>query len=232
MAEQFNNCIIIQGITKKGKTFRPSDWSDRLSGILSSFDRGHRLAHHRFVRPQLINQVRCVIVDKQLESVNPDMFRFLMDFAGDNELQMCDGENAEQITAHVATKVVPAIRVAELLPSETALAFDVMSPIYPQFSLEEFTLFINDFMRKEGYRMVGVFRAGQKSASAVCGFRTRHSLRYGGCLRIEDWVAGDFAAQLNDFIKAESHRLGDLTVRFCDEIMQQCVLGFPDKSIG
>ncbi|MBR7002456.1 MAG: DUF3579 domain-containing protein, partial [Neisseriaceae bacterium] len=26
MAEQFENCIIIQGITQKGKTFRPSDW--------------------------------------------------------------------------------------------------------------------------------------------------------------------------------------------------------------
>ena len=221
MAEQFENCIIIQGITKKGKTFRPSDWSDRLSGILSSFDRGHRLAHHKFVRPQLINQVRCVIVDKQLESVNPDMFRFLMDFAGDNELQMCDGENAAQISANMAVKATPAIRVAELLPSETALAFDALSAIYPQFTLEEFTLFINDFMRKEGYRMVGVFKADQKSASAVCGFRTRHSLRYGGCLRIEDWAASDFSAQLNDFIQTEAARLGGLTVRFCDEIVQK-----------
>ena len=220
MSEQFENCIIIQGITQKGKTFRPSDWSDRLSGILSSFDRGHRLAHHKFVRPQLINQVRCVIVDKHLESVNPDMFRFLMDFAGDNELQMCDGEYATQISANVATKTPSAIRVAELLPSETALAFDALSTIYPQFKLEEFTLFINDFMRKEGYRMVGVFKAEQKSASAVCGFRTRHSLRYGGCLRIEDWVAGDFAAQLDDFIKAEAGRLGGLTIRFCDEIVR------------
>ena len=221
MSEQFENCIIIQGITKKGKTFRPSDWSDRLSGILSSFDRGHRLAHHKFVRPQLINQVRCVIVDKQLESVNPDMFRFLMDFAGDNELQMCDGENAAQISVNAAVKTAPAIRVAELLPSETVLAFDALSAIYPQFTLEEFTLFINDFMRKEGYRMVGVFKADQKSAAAVCGFRTRHSLRYGGCIRIEDWVAGDFSAQLNDFIQTESARLGGLTVRFCDEIVQK-----------
>ena len=221
MSEQFENCIIIQGITKKGKTFRPSDWSDRLSGILSSFDRGHRLAHHKFVRPQLINQVRCVIVDKQLENVNPDMFRFLMDFAGDNELQMCDGENAAQISANMAVKTTPAIRVAELLPSETALAFDALSAIYPQFTLEEFTLFINDFMRKEGYRMVGVFKADQKSASAVCGFRTRHSLRYGGCLRIEDWAASDFSAQLNDFIQTEAARLGGLTVRFCDEIVQK-----------
>ena len=221
MSEQFENCIIIQGITKKGKTFRPSDWSDRLSGILSSFDRGHRLAHHKFVRPQLINQVRCVIVDKQLESVNPDMFRFLMDFAGDNELQMCDGENAAQISANMAVKTTPDIRVAELLSSETALAFDALSAIYPQFTLEEFTLFINDFMRKEGYRMVGVFKADQKSASAVCGFRTRHSLRYGGCLRIEDWAASDFSAQLNDFIQTEAARLGGLTVRFCDEIVQK-----------
>ena len=29
--------IIIQGITSEGRTFRPSDWAERLSGILASF---------------------------------------------------------------------------------------------------------------------------------------------------------------------------------------------------
>ena len=28
--------IIIQGITSEGRTFRPSDWAERLSGILAS----------------------------------------------------------------------------------------------------------------------------------------------------------------------------------------------------
>ena len=28
--------IFIQGITKDGKTFRPSDWAERLAGVMSS----------------------------------------------------------------------------------------------------------------------------------------------------------------------------------------------------
>ena len=30
--------IVIQGVTSEGRTFRPSDWAERLAGILASFD--------------------------------------------------------------------------------------------------------------------------------------------------------------------------------------------------
>ena len=76
--------IVIQGITSNGKTFRPSDWSERLCGILSSFD-NNRLSYHDWVRPILVDDVRCVAVDKKLEQINESMFRFLMDFAHDND---------------------------------------------------------------------------------------------------------------------------------------------------
>lgn len=81
--------IVIQGITGKGKTFRPSDWSERLCGILSSFD-SNRLSYHDWVRPILVDNVRCVAVDKKLEQINPAMFHFLMDFAHDNDLRVID----------------------------------------------------------------------------------------------------------------------------------------------
>lgn len=222
MSEQFTHSIIIQGITKKGKTFRPSDWSDRLSGILSSFDRGHRLAHHQYVRPQLINQVRCVIVDKQLEAINPDMFRFLMDFAGDNELITCDGCEASEIGTKTQKQDKPTtdIRVAEITSSETDTAFETLSSVYSHIdNIENFTKFINDNMRPEGYRMIAVFESGKKSATAVCGFRVCHSLRFGACLKVEDWVAGNFVAQLTDAVNAEAQRQG-LTVRFLDDIVK------------
>ncbi|MES2088680.1 MAG: DUF3579 domain-containing protein, partial [Pseudomonadota bacterium] len=32
--------IFIQGLTKSGKTFRPSDWAERLAGAMSSFRPG------------------------------------------------------------------------------------------------------------------------------------------------------------------------------------------------
>ncbi|MBP6116924.1 MAG: DUF3579 domain-containing protein [Neisseriaceae bacterium] len=82
--------IVIQGITSSGKTFRPSDWADRLSGILSNFDSANRLSYHHYVRPMLLNNIRCVAIDKKLEKLNPPMFQFLMDFAGDNDLRVVD----------------------------------------------------------------------------------------------------------------------------------------------
>lgn len=82
--------IVIHGTTSKGKTFRPSDWAERLCGILSSFDKGNRLSYHQWVRPMLVDKVRCVAVDKKLEEINPPMFRFLMDFAADNDLRVMD----------------------------------------------------------------------------------------------------------------------------------------------
>ena len=81
--------IVIQGITSNGKTFRPSDWSERLCGILSSFD-NNRLSYHDWVRPILVDNVRCVAVDKKLKQINESMFRFLMDFAQDNDLRVID----------------------------------------------------------------------------------------------------------------------------------------------
>ena len=32
--------VFIQGITSDGRTFRPSDWAERLAGVMSSFRPG------------------------------------------------------------------------------------------------------------------------------------------------------------------------------------------------
>jgi hypothetical protein len=32
--------VFIQGITHEGKTFRPSDWAERLAGVMSQFRPG------------------------------------------------------------------------------------------------------------------------------------------------------------------------------------------------
>lgn len=82
--------IVIQGITQNGKKFRPSDWSERLCGVLSSFDQDHRLSYHQWVRPILVDNVRCVAVDRKLEQISASMFHFLMDFAHDNDLRIID----------------------------------------------------------------------------------------------------------------------------------------------
>ena len=116
------NEIIIHGTTSKGKTFRPSDWSERLCGILSSFDKGNRLSYHEWVRPILVDNVRCVGVDKKLEEINPPMFRFLMDFAADNDLRVMDCAVLEQEReAQAQAQAREQAEAAELAAAQTAL---------------------------------------------------------------------------------------------------------------
>ena len=69
--------IVIQGLTSEGRTFRPSDWAERLAGILASFGDDQKLAYHQFVRPMMLDNVRCVAVDKKLEKIQPAVYRFL-----------------------------------------------------------------------------------------------------------------------------------------------------------
>ncbi len=68
--------IIIHGTTSNGKVFRPSDWAERLCGILSSFNKDHRLSYHEWVHPVLIDKVRCVAISAQLENIDPGMSVF------------------------------------------------------------------------------------------------------------------------------------------------------------
>lgn len=88
MENQSLHDIIIHGTTSNGKVFRPSDWAERLCGILSSFNKDNRLSYSEWVAPILIDKVRCVSIAAELEQANPSMFRFLMDFAADNDLRV------------------------------------------------------------------------------------------------------------------------------------------------
>ncbi len=82
--------IVIQGITLQGRAFRPSDWSERLCGIMVTFggDRHTRYSPH--VQPMILDGVRCVVVEPALAEIEPRAYRFLFDFARDNELTVID----------------------------------------------------------------------------------------------------------------------------------------------
>ena len=43
-----------------------------------------------FVRPVMLDGVRCVVVEPSLEEAEPRAYRFLLDFAKDNELVVID----------------------------------------------------------------------------------------------------------------------------------------------
>lgn len=82
--------IIIRGVTESGKTFRPSDWSERLAGILCSFGGDNKISYSPYLRPIMLDNVRCLAVERRLESFDARAFQFLMGFAKDNHLQVMD----------------------------------------------------------------------------------------------------------------------------------------------
>jgi hypothetical protein len=88
--------FVITGLTLDGKPFRPSDWAERLCGVMSAFGGDHRMAYSPFVHPITANGVRCVVVDVRLETVEPMAYRFLLSFAKDNELQVRNGRISER----------------------------------------------------------------------------------------------------------------------------------------
>jgi hypothetical protein len=83
----------IQGVTLDGRTFRPSDWAERLAGAMSSFRPGGArggigafIGYSPYCVPQVINGVKCVIVNEALKSLEPMAWDFVMNFARDNRL--------------------------------------------------------------------------------------------------------------------------------------------------
>src|SRR3954469_10115021 len=88
--------FVILGITLDGKGFRPSDWAERLCGVMAAFGGDHRMQYSPFVHPITVNGVRGVVVDRRLEQIEPKAYRFLVNFARDNELRMREGRIEER----------------------------------------------------------------------------------------------------------------------------------------
>ena len=86
--------FVIQGLTEDGKGFRPSDWAERLCGVMSAFGGDRRMAYSPYVHPVTANGVKCVVVDIRLERLEPMAYRFLLSFAKDNALQVREGRVA------------------------------------------------------------------------------------------------------------------------------------------
>ena len=87
--------FVILGITREGRTFRPSDWAERLAGAMSSFrpvgskaGPGAHIGYSPYCVPQVIDGVRSVIVDEALRDLEPMAWDFVTNFAQDNNLQM------------------------------------------------------------------------------------------------------------------------------------------------
>lgn len=82
--------IIIEGLTRAGKPFRPSDWVDRMCSTYATFGPDRKLRYSPYLKPRLVNGVRCLAVNLKLKEINPDGFAQLMHFAEENQLSIKD----------------------------------------------------------------------------------------------------------------------------------------------
>lgn len=87
--------FFIQGLTGDGRQFRPSDWAERLCGVMACFrpQGGGPNAHLRYspyVRPTVLGGVKSVVVNEELREIEPLAYHFVLNFAKDNDLQIVD----------------------------------------------------------------------------------------------------------------------------------------------
>ena len=79
--------LIIESVRQDGRKFRPSDWIERLSANMGTFGRDHRLHYDTRVVPCMVNGEKCLVVDPELKSKNPEAYEFIMNFAESNGLR-------------------------------------------------------------------------------------------------------------------------------------------------
>ncbi len=82
--------IIIESTTRDGKAFRPSDWIDRICSSFATFGENRKLRYSPYLKPEVINGTRCLVVDMKLKDVSPERFEELMQFANENRLNVLD----------------------------------------------------------------------------------------------------------------------------------------------
>lgn len=90
VAESF----VILGVTQTGRKFRPSDWAERLCGVMSAFGAERRMTYSPYVQPGDRRGEKCVFVDGRIHDVEPMAYSFLVNFARDNELGVEPWESA------------------------------------------------------------------------------------------------------------------------------------------
>ena len=91
--------LCIQGVTHDGKVFRPSDWAERLAGVMSQFrpggpKPGSHLSYSPWCFPTSLlttyGEVKCVVINRDLRAAEPMAWDFVTNFAKDNNLQVVE----------------------------------------------------------------------------------------------------------------------------------------------
>ena len=88
MNELNGKCLLIESVQEDGRPFRPSDWVERLSGILAVFGPDQRLHYAPGAQPVMRGKVKCLAVNAGLRERDPASYAFILKFAHDNALRV------------------------------------------------------------------------------------------------------------------------------------------------
>ncbi|VAX08576.1 hypothetical protein MNBD_GAMMA25-834 [hydrothermal vent metagenome] len=88
MSRKEEEILVIHSAREDGGRLRPSDWIERISSTLASFDGDRRLHYSRSVQPCMIGDEKCLVVARGLEDSNPGAYEFIMNFANSNKLKI------------------------------------------------------------------------------------------------------------------------------------------------
>jgi hypothetical protein len=95
MVSQTAKELYILGVTSEGKAFRPSDWAERLAGVMSQFQPGGARAgshwsYSPWCVPMAVGSTKCVKIHPDLRDFNVMAWDFCINFAKDNDLQLSE----------------------------------------------------------------------------------------------------------------------------------------------
>ena len=107
MSDQVDE-FLIKGLTAEGKPFRPSDWAERLCGVMSAFGSDGRMQYSPYVYPITAAGLKCVVVDLYLCEIEPMAYNFLVNFAKENELQVRPGRAVKRELKEEDLQALPA----------------------------------------------------------------------------------------------------------------------------
>ena len=93
MSDSKSKKIVIEGVTEQGQVFRPSDWAERMSGTMASFNH-QRILYSPMLQPSVNHEgYKCVILDPKLKESSPQVYQSILDFAKANNLKICNEED-------------------------------------------------------------------------------------------------------------------------------------------
>lgn len=97
MISNLNEWVIL-GITLEGEVFAYPDWAERLCGMLVQQSGSNRISHSDYLFPTHIDGLPAVVVNAELERVDPESYNTVRQFARENNLKVRSGRTSESDT--------------------------------------------------------------------------------------------------------------------------------------